>query len=84
MPAVQFYKAATSCWANYRSSQRGRSRAEFVAKLGIAVEECDEAVGWLEFMRDGEIASNPKLLAEANEICAMLSASLANARRNQS
>ena len=45
VPGVQFYKAATSTWSNYRASQRGRSRAEFIAKLGIAVEESDEAVG---------------------------------------
>jgi four helix bundle protein len=77
---VQFYKAATSTWSNYRASQRGRSRAEFIAKLGIAVEESDEAVGWLEFMRDGEIGADSALLAEAKEICAMLTASLMNAR----
>ena len=82
VPGVQFYKAATSTWSNYRASQRGRSRAEFIAKLGVAVEESDEAVGWLEFMRDGEISSDCTLLSEAKEICAMLTASLANARRN--
>jgi len=80
VPGVQFYKAATSTWSNYRASQRGRSRAEFIAKLGIAVEESDEAVGWLEFMRDGDIRSDDELLAEAREICAMLTASLKNAR----
>jgi four helix bundle protein len=52
VPGVQFYKAATSTWSNYRACQRGRSRAEFIAKLGIAVEESDEAVAWLEFMRE--------------------------------
>jgi four helix bundle protein len=77
---VQFYKSATSSWSNYRAAQRGRSRAEFIAKLGIAVEESDEAVGWLEFLRDGEISSDADLLAEAKEICAMLTASLRNAR----
>jgi four helix bundle protein len=82
VPGVQFYKAATSTWSNYRSSQRGRSRAEFIAKLGTAVEESDEAVGWLEFMRDGEIGSDSALLAEAKEICAMLTASLTSARGN--
>ena len=76
VPGVQFYKAATSTWSNYRASQRGRSRAEFIAKLGTAVEESDEAVGWLEFMRDGDIGSDDALLAEAKEICAMLTASL--------
>jgi four helix bundle protein len=80
VPGVQFYKSATSTWANYRAAQRGRSRAEFIAKLGTAVEESDEAVGWLEFMRDGEVGSDSALLAEAKEICAMLTASLTNAR----
>ena len=82
VPGVQFYKAATFTWANYRAAQRGRSRAEFIAKLGVAAEESDEAVGWLEFMRDGEIRSDGTLLDEAKEICAMLTASLNNARGN--
>ena len=80
VPGVQFYKAATSTWSNYRAAQRGRSRAEFIAKLGTAVEESDEAVGWMEFMRDGQIGLDSDLLAEAKEICAMLTASLATAR----
>ncbi len=83
VPGVQFYKAATSAWSNYRAAQRGRSRAEFIAKLGIAVEESDEAVGWLEFMRDGNVLADNELLAEAREICAMLTASLTRARENQ-
>ena len=82
VPGVQLLKAATSAWSNYRASQRGRSRAEFIAKLGTAVEESDEAVGWLEFMRDGHIGSDEALLAEAKEISAMLTASLTNARHN--
>ena len=65
VPGVQFYKAATSAWSNYRASKRGRSRPEFISKLGIAVEEIDEAVGWLEFMDKGEIATDRPLLGEA-------------------
>ena len=56
-------KLRRRAWANYRAAQRGRSRAEFIAKLGTVAEECDEAVGWLEFMRDGEIACDAALLA---------------------
>ena len=84
VPGVQFYKSATSTWSNYRAAQRGRSRAEFLAKLGTAVEESDETVGWLEFMRDADIGTDNALLTEAKEICAMLTASLTNARRNTS
>ena len=82
IPGVQFYKAATSTWMNYRSTQRGRSRPDFIGKLGIVVEESDEAVGWLEFMRDGQIATEPRLLAEAKELSAMFTAALSTARHN--
>ncbi len=79
---VQFYKAATSSWSNYRATQRGRSRRDFVSKLGIVVEESDEALGWLEFMRDGEIASDPHLLDEAGQLTTIFTAALTTARSN--
>jgi four helix bundle protein len=82
VPGVQFYKAATSAWINYRSSKRGRSRPDFISKLGIAVEEIDEAGGWLEFMDEGRIATNKTLLRESTELCAILTASLKTARGN--
>jgi|SRR5687767_1292555 len=82
VPGVQFYKAATSAWINYRSSKRGRSRPDFISKLGIAVEEIDEAAGWLEFMDEGSIAKDKALLGEATELCAILTASLTTARAN--
>ena len=82
VPGVQFYKAATSAWANYRSSKRGRSRPDFISKLGIAVEEMDEALGWLEFMEKGRIAADERLMGEACEVCAILTASLQTSRAN--
>ena len=82
VPGRQFYKAATSAWMNYRSSKRGKSRPDFISKLGIAVEEIDETVGWLEFMEKGRIAANTALLTEAKELCAILTASLQTSRAN--
>ena len=82
VPGLQFYKAATSAWSNYRASKRGRSRPEFISKLGIAVEEIDEAVGWLGFMDKGGIAVDTRLLGEAGELCAILTASLQTSRAN--
>ena len=84
VPGVQFYNAATSTWSNYRASQRGRSRAEFIAKLGTAMEESDESLGWLAFLIVCDIGSDAALLAEAKEICAMLPSSLSSARANSS
>ncbi len=82
VPGVQLYKAATSSWCNYRATQRGRSRKDFISKLGVVVEESDEALGWLEFMRDGQIATDDRLLDESNQLTAIFTACLATARRN--
>src|SRR6476660_3805975 len=68
VPGVQFLKASSSVAANYRAAQRGRSRAEFVAKLGVVLEEADESVYWLEYMKDGRIADDSRLLAEAKQL----------------
>ena len=46
----QLLKSATSVAANYRATGRARSKPEFVAKLGVVVEEMDETVFWLEML----------------------------------
>ena len=50
--ANQILRSATSMAANYRAVGRARSKAEFVAKLGIVLEEADETVFWLELLVD--------------------------------
>lgn len=84
-PADQLLDCATSVGANYRASARARSRAEFTAKLGIANEEADEVVYWLEFFRStalGDEATVATLLAEAKELRAILAASCRTAKQN--
>ena len=48
----QLLKAATSVGANYRATCRARSKAEFISKLGIVVEESDECIYWLELIKE--------------------------------
>src|SRR5437899_1415153 len=48
----QLSDSGTSVGANYRSACRGRSRAEFIAKLGIVEEEADESAYWLEIIME--------------------------------
>jgi four helix bundle protein len=48
----QILRSATSMAANYRAAGRSRSKAEFVAKLGVVIEESDETVFWLEMLVD--------------------------------
>ena len=73
--SMQLVRAATSVGANYRSACRARSRAEFAAKLGIAVEEAYESLYWQELARDGNLVPESKLsslLKEADELTAIL------------
>jgi four helix bundle protein len=80
----QFLRSATSVAANCRASQRARSHSEFIAKLGIVLEEADESVFWLEVLAEAEII-NPEriqqLSNEANELLAIFAASQKTARK---
>ena len=60
--ARQLIKAGTSVAANHRAAGRARSHREFVAKLGIVVEEVDEAELWLEALLACQLA--PAVLVE--------------------
>jgi len=70
----QLLRSGTSVAANYRAVCRARSKAEFVARLGIVVEEIDETVFWLELLVESGIIARPRLDAlqvEANELLAI-------------
>jgi four helix bundle protein len=79
----QLLRAGTSVAANYRAVGRARSKAEFVAKMGVVVEEADETVFWLELVVDTGImpeAQVKDLLAEANVLLAIFAASHGTAK----
>ena len=79
----QVLRSGTAVAANYRSACRGRSRADFISKIGITVEEADETVFWLELMVDAGIVKKSKLenlLAEANELVRIFQATRTTAR----
>jgi len=76
--ADQIMRSASSVAAKPRAACRARSKAEFVAKLSIVVEEADETVLWLELIQDGKLLPENRvgnLLEEANEITAIMVAS---------
>lgn len=80
---TQVLRSATSVAANYRATCRARSRADFISKMGIVVEEMDETVFWLEFITDGGLVKAGRmqsLLAEANELLAVFAASQLTAK----
>lgn len=84
MIGKQVFRSGTSVAANYRAVCRARSKAEFIAKMGIVEEEIDETVFWLELLvetgiiAEGQVKS---LLKEAKELLAIFAASHITARK---
>ncbi len=79
----QLLRSGMSVAANYRAAGRARSKAEFIAKLGVVEEEADETVFWLEMIVDGDLMEEKRvasLLTEAQEILAIIVASKKTAR----
>ncbi len=82
----QLIRSGTSVAANYRAACRGRSKAEFIAKLGTVEEEADESCLWMELIIESGLMEEKLvagLLKEANEITAIMAASKISARNNK-
>jgi len=80
----QLVRAGSSVGANYRAACRGRSKAEFVAKLGIAEEEADESAYWMEVIIEGDLLKQKQvepLLNEAEELTRIFARSRISASR---
>ena len=79
----QVLRSGAAVAANYRSACRARSRADFISKIGITVEEADETTFWLELFVDAGIVKGSKLeslMAEANELVRIFPATRTTAR----
>ncbi|MEK7580046.1 MAG: four helix bundle protein [Patescibacteria group bacterium] len=82
----QLIRSGTSVGANYRAVCRARSRAEFISKLGVVIEEADESAFWLEIIIEiGMIKRETiePLLQETNEIVAIMVSSRKSSIKNQ-
>jgi len=79
----QVLRSGTSVGANYRAACRARSKAEFIAKLGIVLEEADETVFWLELLLECGIVKHERLealLDEAHQLTSIFVASICTAK----
>jgi len=81
----QLGRSGTSVGANYRAACRGRSKAEFIAKIGTVAEEADESAFWLELIIEGGLLK-PELVSplcqEAEELTAIFTSSGRTAKQN--
>ena len=80
----QLSRSATGVAANYRAACRSRSDIEFVARIGVVLEEADESAFWLEVVTESGLSKQPQALAlleEANQLTAIFAASRITANR---
>jgi four helix bundle protein len=69
--ASQLFRSSSSVAANYRASQLSQTKAVFISKLSIVIEEADESEFWLEFSEEiGVVRGNEvkRLIREAEEL----------------
>ncbi len=82
----QLIRCSSSVGANYRASQRAKSKADFINKLKIVEEEADESIYWLELLHEVMDPANNEIKQvkqEANELLAIVVASIKTARKNK-
>jgi len=83
--ANQLLRSGTSIGANTEEAQAGQSRKDFVAKLSIACKEARESHYWLRLLMESGIVPENKiaaLIAENNELIAILTSIIINTRKN--
>lgn len=82
----QLIRCSTSVAANYRAACLGQSKAIFIAKLSIVLEECDESCFWLEFIIEEnllKISLVEPLFKEGQELKAIFIVSLKTSKKNR-
>ena len=80
----QLIRCSTSVASNYRAACIAQSKASFIAKLSIVLEEADESYFWLEFIIDEKLLNKERvlpLLNESDELTAIFIASRKTARK---
>ena len=75
--ARQIIRSAGSVGANYRATKRAKSKADFIYKIEVVLEEADETHYWLQVIYEAGLVDNneiKRLLVEANELTAIFAA----------
>jgi len=82
----QLIRCSTSVSANYRATLLAQSKAAFIAKISIVIEESDESDFWLEFIIDEKLIGKERvlpLLTESRELISIFISTRKTAQRNR-
>lgn len=80
----QLLRSGTSVGANYRAACRAKSRADFIAKMNIVIEEADESLYWMELLSEAKIIPQERLadlMNETDQLISIFTASVLTARQ---
>ncbi|MDT0650150.1 four helix bundle protein [Autumnicola edwardsiae] len=80
----QLIRSSTSVAANYRAASLGQSKKAFISKLSIVIEEADECVFWMEFLKEEGLATGmtfESALKEGRELTAIFVSSRRTAEK---
>ena len=83
---TQMLRSATSVGANYRAACLAKSKADFIAKIGIVLEEADETTYWLELLVESNLVAQRRLsnlIRESQALSAIFAASRKTAVEHQ-
>ena len=78
----QLIRSGTSIGANIREAFYGHGRADFIAKLQIALKECSESEYWLELLIESGYCDDNSVLEQCVELKKILISSINTAKRN--
>jgi four helix bundle protein len=84
--AKQLIRSAGSVGANYRAACRGKSKADFIYKIQVVLEEADESLYWLQVTKEAALVQNETLdllIKEANELVCIFNATDKTAKQNR-
>ena len=79
----QFLRSGTSIGANIREAFYAHSKADFTAKLQIALKECSETEYWIELLIESGYCNDTEMLGKCTELKKILIASVNTAKKNR-
>ena len=78
----QLIRSGTSIGANIREAMYAHGKADFIAKLQIALKECSESEYWLELLIESGYYEDKRILEQCVEIKKLLISSINTAKNN--
>lgn len=81
----QLLRSGTAVGALYREAEQAESKADFIHKMAIAQKECNEAMYWLELLKETEFITETEfesMYLDATELLKLITSIIKTAKSN--